>query len=381
VTVADQFDPLQADVLPPDAKPGGEPAPQDSFRGRSTDTSLRESLDKAFADEAPEGSPAKTPASKDGAGEPPGTAPETAPGSRPRRADGKFAKADEAAPPVEVPKFADQKVETPDEQRAKAPASWKPEKAALWDKIQDPDARAYIHEREQQLQEGFQRAAQVRQVAESVLNEFTPYQEILQQENATPATAIRALLQTAYALRTSQPEYRKALFVQLAQQYGVDLGQPINPDLARAQADADRLRMSQMEQTAFQQTQQEMAIAAQVEAFAAQHEFFPHVREIMGRLLKGGVAPDLETAYQQAVQIHPEVRAALEQRNVAAARQQQEEAARQRAARATAGGSAPGGGAMAIRQQGQPQAPGRFRNAADLRSDIEAAFDSANRGG
>ena len=376
----EKFDPLQVDVRVPDTQTGSEPPPQDSFRGRTSDTSLRDTLDKAFEGEEPAGSPAKPPASKDGAGVP-GTAPEAAPGSRPRTPDGKFARAD-APPPVEVPRFGEKKPEpTGEDVRAKAPASWKPEKAPLWDKIQDPDARAYIHEREQQLQEGFQRTANIRQVAEGILNEFAPYQEVLQQEGATPVTAIRALLQTAYALRTSQPEYRKALFLQLAQQYGVDFSQPVNPQLARAQADADQLRLANMERDAQQQLQSDGVIAEQLAAFASNHEFFPYVREIMGRLLKGGVAPDLETAYQQAIAIHPEVKAVLEHRSVTARQQQQDDAARQRAARATAGGSAPGGGAMTARTQGQQTTSGRFRNSGDLRADIEAAFENAGRAG
>jgi hypothetical protein len=355
-------DQSKVDVLPSDAKP-------------STD-SVRGAIESAFEQSSgpPDGTPA--PSQGGGASDAPGAAPESTPAGRPRTPDGKFA-AKAAPAPLEIPKFGETPKPAEGEQppaesadpSAKAPASWKPEKAALWDKIADPDARAYIHEREKQLHEGFQRAAQVREVAESILGEFVPYQEILQQENATPATAIRALLQTAYALRTSPPEYKKALFLQLAQQYGVDFSQELNPEVARAQGEAAQLRMQEMERSARVSTAEEQAVRQQIDAFAANHEFFPQVRNVMGRLIDSGVAPDLETAYQQAVSIVPEVAREMEARKVAAAQAQQTEQARQRAARSLQGGAAPGAGAMP--SGGAPAEPESIREA------LERAWQSA----
>jgi hypothetical protein len=344
------------------------------------DTSIRDTIQSAYDGGEASGPPSGTPAAskEDGAPVTPGGAPESAPGGRPRSADGKFAPKPAPAP-LDIPKFGEKPPEQaaesaakPDDPVAKVPASWKPEKAALWEKIADPEARAYIHEREQQLQQGFQRAAQVREVAEGILAEFVPYQDILQAENATPATAIRALLQTAYALRSAQPEYRKALFLQLAQQYGVDLSGNFDPNLAKAQGEADFLKLQQREQQARGTVNEERAVSQQIEQFAATHEFFPAVRETMGRLLKGGVAPDLETAYQQAISLDPNVRAELERRRVAAAQEEQREADRQRAAAATRGGSAPGAGSMG--SGGAPKEPGSIRAA------LEAAWDERVRG-
>ena len=179
------------DVLPPDAK--------------ATDSAgIRDALTRAFDEEAPKGSPGgKSEAAADaGDGASPGPTSETAPGGRPRDASGKFLKAGEAAgvpATPEIPKFADQKVgeapvaaaPTADDTVGKAPASWKPEKAALWDAI-PAEARPYIHEREKQLQEGFQRAAQVREVAESVLNEGSTFSFTLPyEEGAAPVAAAK----------------------------------------------------------------------------------------------------------------------------------------------------------------------------------------------
>jgi hypothetical protein len=357
------------DVLPSDAKPA------DTVRG---------AIESAFeqASGSPGGTP--TPTQDGGAAAPPVGAPESAPAGRPRTPDGKFA-AKSPVSPEDIPKFGEQPAaaapkseataapgageQTPEASVAKMPASWKPEKAGLWEKIADPEARSYIHERERQLQEGFQRAAQVREVAETILGEFVPYQEILQQEGATPVTAIRALLQTAYALRSAEPEYRKALFLQLAQQYGVDFSQGLNPQLAAAQGNAAQLRLQQMEREAQSGVAQERAIQAQIESFGQTHEFFPQVRTLMGQLINGGAAPDLETAYQQALALHPGVKAEMERRSVVAAQEAQRTAERERAARALAGGSAPGAGAM--------PSGGRPPETDSLRESLERAWSQA----
>lgn len=359
------------DVLPGDAKAAPETE-------RKSDTSLRDTLEQAF--EQDNGSPSGTPASKDGAPSPVG-APESAPGGRQRGPDGKFApKAPPAVTDADIPKFGEApKPPAGDAQppaegadpTAKAPASWKPEKAALWEKIADPEARAYVHEREKQLQEGFQRAAQVREVAEGVLGEFLPYQEILQAENATPVTAIRALLQTAYALRTAEPEYRKALFLQLAQQYGVDFSQGVNPAIAQAQAEAATLKHDRMVEQARAGGAQEREMASVIEQFGATHEFFPQLRTTMGKLINAGLAPDLETAYEMAQAYVPDVKAEVERRRVAAAQAAQLDGNRQRAAAATRGGGAPGAGAMG---SGGVKPP-----ANSIREALEAAWDEKTR--
>jgi hypothetical protein len=371
-----EFNALETDVLPADVKPGGE-VPAAPERGES----VRESLERALGEA--QGSPdGKSKAEGDaGAGVTPGPASDAAPGGRTRGPDGKF-----APKPPEVPEFSKAVVgpdgkpapaATPaeDDPTTKPPASWKPEKAALWEKIA-PEARAYVHEREQELQRGFERTAQVRQVAEGILTEFAPYQEILQQEGATPITAIRSLLQTAYALRSAEPEYRKALFLQLAQQYGVDFATPVDPALATTQGRLAQMDLQQREQAARAEMQNSSGVEQTLAAFAADHEFFPQVREHMGRLMHAGLAPDLETAYQQAVQLHPGVRGEMERRTVAARDAQVQEQRRQQAARATAGGAAPGAGGFGAAPEDRPGAA----RGESVRDTILKVWGEAERG-
>jgi hypothetical protein len=185
----------------------------------------------------------------------------------------------------------------------------------LWDKV-PAEMRPYLHQREQELQSGFQAVAQRGQVAEAVLNEFVPYAEQLRSEGATPVAAIRTLLQTAHQLRTGGPEFKKAMLLGLAQQYGVDLSQPVNAELAQAQAESANLLVEKMygsaqsQQHSINQLQQEFA------AFSndPQNEFFPQVRPIMALLVENNVAKDLRTAYDMAVGMDAGVRKTLIER-------------------------------------------------------------------
>jgi Skp family chaperone for outer membrane proteins len=173
--------------------------------------------------------------------------------------------------------------------------------------------QAYVHQREQELQQGFQSVAQTKQVAESVLSEFMPYAEQLQKEGATPVTAIRTLLQTAHQLRTGGPEYKKAILLSLAEQYGVDLVSPLNSDLAKAQAEAANLSTERIYGQSQQNLQLQQQMQQELASFAGDpaHEHFNDVRPIMGELIGRGVAKDLQTAYDMAIGMHAGVREKL----------------------------------------------------------------------
>lgn len=223
------------------------------------------------------------------------------------------------------------------------PISWKDEQKVHWSKV-PPEVRTYLHQRENELQQGFQKVAQRANVAEAVLNEFQPYADTLAKEGATPIAAIRTLLQTAHALRTGDPEYRKAIIFSLADQYGVNLQEPLNPDLATAQARAAQLSIEKM----YGQSQQDAFVQRQIEqeynTFATdpKNEFFPQVRTIMAGLINNNMANDLKSAYDMALGMHPEVRKTIIERETTA---RLDEARRRQAATVSVSG-APGGAAM-----------------------------------
>jgi len=212
-------------------------------------------------------------------------------------------------------------------------------------------------------------------VANAVMAEFEPYAEILQSEGATPVQAMRTLLQTAYALRSGGPEYKKAVFLQLAQQYGVDLTTGINGELAVAQGHLSHQDIQNRERQAAYEMQQQQEAERVLTAFANSpgHEHYHTVKEVMGHLIATGTVNDLETAYQQACILHPQTSQALvNQRAEAIAKQRAEEEAKRRAAASSVGSSL--GGYTAPAPAGAP-------GSNDIRSHLAAAADRVFRGG
>ena len=285
----------------------------------SLTSQLSEALEKASAP-----SPSEANVSKSGPSPAEGTQPDGE-GERARDAFGRFAPKEGAATTPAAPGSpgepdapgATAAAGTGQDDPAAPPASWKAEFKEAWANVPEP-LRPYLHQREKELQAGFQQVAQRAHVAESILGEFIPYAEVLQAEGATPVQAMRTLLQTAHALRTGGAEYKKSILFGLAQQYGVDLGAEINPQLAHTEAQLAQLATERMYGQATQQQQAEQYIANAFNAFAndPKNEFFPKVRGVMGQLIQNNMAADLPTAYNMALGMVPEVRQELMQRQI-----------------------------------------------------------------
>lgn len=292
---------------------------------------------------------------------------------------GKFApKGGEVSPPTALtaattaPTAAPTTSAAPAPTDADVPVSWKPEMRPLWDKV-PTELRGYLHQRDRELEAGFRSVAGARDAATAVMNEFAPYQEQLAKEGTSPVMAMRTLLQTAHALRTGGTEYRKGIILSLAQQYGVDLGQPYNPSLAQAEAQASTLATERMYGQATQLQQLQQQTVQQFQAFANDpaNEFFPKVRNVMGQLLGSGAANDLKDAYDKACWTVPEVRASMIQRQQAAPVPVDPRAARRQAAAGMSVSGTPG----VTNVSPKPMDGG----GGELRATLEAAFDAHTR--
>ena len=237
----------------------------------------------------------------------------------------------------------------------------------MYDKVPQ-ELRGYLHQRDNELQAGFRAVSERANAAAAVINEFMPYADILAQENATPVAAIRTLLQTAYALRTGGMEYRKAILYGLAQQYGVDMTQGYDPQVATTEAQLAQMNAERLQQGVLENQRTEFEVQNAYQAFANDpaNEFFPQVRHVMAGIIGNGLASDLGTAYQMALGMVPEVRTELFNRQVA---QRQAEAQRSAAGANLSVSGAPGGGAVSR--------AGERTKDSDLRSQLEAGLDAA----
>lgn len=280
---------------------------------------------------------------------------------KPRNEKGQFASKTNKPEEREEPETPD--IETPEpsdtpeakEPEAAAPVSWTAEEKALFAKL-PPDLRQTVARRESEREKAFtakmQETAEHRKVAESFLEVAQPYMPMIKAEGGDAVTAFSSLLNAAYQLRQNPA----ATLQQLAQQFGVDLGQlqRSNPSqyedpqlqglAGELQSLKNALYQSQMQQQqAYQEyeqrTHQEITKKAQQElaAFEAeQRPYFDQLKPRMAELLRSGVASDLKAAYETAVWENPELRQQQIQNEVQSAKQKALDEAKQKAAQAKA---------------------------------------------
>ncbi|UUX38879.1 hypothetical protein NTJ56_08770 [Burkholderia contaminans] len=211
------------------------------------------------------------------------------------------------------------------ESKSKAPQSWNAADRAHWDKM-PPEVQAVISRREEEAHRAITTMGQDAAFGKRITEVVSPYLPLIRSEGGTPEGAVRDLLQTAYVLRTAQPEQKIQLFRQLASQFGVDIqaaaqdAPRVDPHVHQLQQELAQVRghLASQEQ---QQHQQVQGQAQQmIDAFAAdpKNEFYETVKPLMGQLLLGGQASTMQDAYDQACWAVPSVRSTLMQRQQAA---------------------------------------------------------------
>lgn len=199
----------------------------------------------------------------------------------------------------------------PGEITSSAPASWKAEVKAEWDKIPEA-ARKYITEREAEIHKGFTKFDEERTFGKQLKDVITPYTALIQSEGANPITAVQSLLNTANQLRNGSPQEKLQVFSQLAQHYGVDLHgvsqrtPQHDPQVHALYQEVQRLKGEREAEKAMAQQQEQTALVSEVERFAADKPHFETLKPMMAALLQNGQANDLQSAYDYAFRAHPE---------------------------------------------------------------------------
>lgn len=182
----------------------------------------------------------------------------------------------------------------------------------------------------------------------SLKSVLDPYMPILQQYNIDPAAQVANLMQAHHTLALGAPEQKVAFMRQLAQEYGIDLGELsgagapfVDPavDALQKELQAVKSTLSARERAEAQQRMQ--SIQTEIEQFASDpaNEHFDTVANDIAALLKAGTAKDLKDAYEKAVWANPVTRAKLVAKQQAEAAAQAKAEAAKRAAAAKSASS------------------------------------------
>lgn len=225
----------------------------------------------------------------------------------------------------------------------KAPQSWTPAEREHWGKM-PLEAQRAVQRRELEVQQALSRSADSRKFQDSFVRTVQPFAHLIRAQNSSPLQAVHNLMQTAAGLTTGTQPQKAAIIAEIIGNYGVDIQilddvlskrpvQQNNPAPAALPAPvAEALRpihqfMSQAEQARAQQIQQINQQAEQVVTQMSEKlPFFEDLRDEMADLMEvaasRGRIMTMEQAHAMAVNLNPEIKKIIDQRNKASRLQQ-----------------------------------------------------------
>lgn len=272
---------------------------------------------------------------------------------------------------------AEPQAEAPQEDTAempvwkRPPASWKKDYHELWNSADDK-LKEYAYQREEQMRRGVESVLSKAQFADQINEVINPYVDTIRGLGLEPAQAISALMQADHILRTGSADQKAQYFQQLAQQYGIQLGETApqttqTPQYSSLVNELNNLRGQFMGMKQAQESAQNQQLMTEIDAFAQKAEHFEEARPTMIQLLQSGLATDLQDAYDKAIRFDP---ALFEQVQQA----QQAKAAAEKSAQLNRAAKAARAAAVSVRSStpGTNTAP----KAQDRRSLLAEQFDS-----
>jgi hypothetical protein len=197
------------------------------------------------------------------------------------------------------------------------PASWKKDYHDVWAKA-DPRMQEYAWQREEQMRAGVEPLLTKAQFADQMNEALKPYMETIRGLGMTPDKAVSALMQADHTLRNSDPQTKMAYFQQLAQSYGINLGQlqqgaqqapqqTVDPTVWALQNELNKVRGEVMGWKQQQEMAENQKLLDEINSFSAKAEYFEEARPTMIQLLQSGVAQTLDEAYNKAVRLNEEL--------------------------------------------------------------------------
>lgn len=229
--------------------------------------------------------------------------------------------------PRDTGKFAPGQPQFPNPARPAFPASLKKELQRHWESA-PPELLSAFTEREAAQDRGVQELRSRMGQAQEVLDHFKPYEWMLKNENATPASAIGSLLQTAAILRTGTPAQKASSVAQVMQQFGIhpndvmqflggrQMPQP-DPQYTALQQQVQELNQQFTQRQQAEQQQQEAKVISVIQQFAADpaNVHFDKLQDkilmilqspqILGDISAMSEAQKLKAAYDTAVRLDP----------------------------------------------------------------------------
>ena len=232
--------------------------------------------------------------------------------SRARDESGKFVKTQPEANTSDLELTDD--FEVPDEPKIEVkprPSSWKKDYEEDWGKL-DPRIQDYIQQREADYAKGVSTYKNQWDNAAPILEAIKPFEPVLQQNGLNPAQWIQNLGNAHQTLVYGSPEQKLAMFQQLANDYGVNLGAVTgqtgyDPQFSSLAQELNQIKNQWSQFQAQQESMEQAQLRNEIDSFKTDKPYFEEVREAMAGLLQSGMANDLQEAYDKAIRLNDDV--------------------------------------------------------------------------
>jgi hypothetical protein len=210
-------------------------------------------------------------------------------------------------PPVEAVKpQIESEIEPEPPVWERPPASWKKDYHEAWTTA-DPKLKEYAWKREEEMKAGVQPLLSKAQYADQMQQAIEPYMNNIRGLGIEAPQAVKALMEADNVLRHGSPQQKQAYFAQLAQQYGINMGEvqttPVDPNFYAIQNELAQVRGEVLNWKQQQEAAQNQALLSEISQFQSKAEYFEEARPTMIQLLNSGVAKDLDDAYQKAIRL------------------------------------------------------------------------------
>lgn len=256
------------------------------------------------------------------------------------------------------------------------PASWNKRQDLLdpW-KNADQKLREMIWTREEQMNAGVMPLKEKAKLADAINEVAAPYMNTIRGLGVDLPKAVQGLMYADNVLRTAPREQAKQYLLQLAQSYGIQLGdvsvdQPQESAPQPLHAIYNEITNIKGELKSWQQQQEEAASAAkmaEINRFKLKAEYFDEALPTMQALANAGISDDIEVLYNKAIRLDEQLFEKVQQRTQAQALATQSVAA-DKAAKAAK--------AAAVSVKTSTPGASTTTKAQDRRAVLEEAFSS-----
>lgn len=231
---------------------------------------------------------------------------------RVRDESGKFAKASpealKAPSEASVDNYEQEEVKVETKPR---PSSWKKDYEEHWGKL-DPTLQDYIQQREADYAKGVSTYKNQWDMAAPIVETIKQFEPLINQYNLSPKEWVNRLGKADMMLSQGTPEQKLQMFAQLANDYGVNLGQltgqsGYDPQFSQLAQELNQIKNQWSSFQSAQEQQEQAQLQNEIASFKDDKPYFDEVRETMAGLLQSGMADDLQSAYDKAIRLNDDV--------------------------------------------------------------------------